>query len=257
MHWLQTRSASIPTPPDRAPARPFYRRVGWFPYPATPGPRPTPRIASRATLLLGAVTLTLATACAGSSMGAKAPAKVIVPRGGPPAGWSATPTPIRTPTTATATPASTVPAAGVTPPAGGLCPTSQLAVRSAGGEGAAGSTYENLVLTNIGTTSCAVRGFPGVSYLDAAGRQVGAAAVRSGPAGSTVRLAPGALATATLRTVHPGIQEGCTEPGQSTPVAALRIFPPANTTALRLTLPGVSACSSPTVQQLSVAAFTR
>ncbi|WP_232291836.1 DUF4232 domain-containing protein [Frankia sp. QA3] len=192
---------------------------------------------------------------------------MTAPLGGPPAAWPTGPT---TPTTAdaggaraagagTATGASGAgaPAGGVTAPAGGLCPTARLALRSTDAQGTAGSTYENLVLTNTGTKPCVVRGFPGVSYLDAAGRQVGVAAARSGPAGSAVRLAPGASAKATLRTVHPGIQKGCDEPEQSTPVAALRVFPPANTTALRLALSDVSACSSPTVQQLSVTTFTR
>jgi hypothetical protein len=113
------------------------------------------------------------------------------------------------------------------------------------------------VLTNTGRTSCVLRGFPGVSYVDAAGRQVGAAADRTGPAGVPMRLDPGAAATAMLRTVHPGIQEGCDQPGQTTPVAALRVYPPANTTALRLPSSGVSACSNPAVHQLSVSTLTR
>ncbi|KJE23881.1 Protein of unknown function (DUF4232) [Frankia torreyi] len=288
MHRLQTRSVPIPVRPDRAPALPADRMASRPPRPGEPGSRPTPAPASRAALLVAAVTLLLAAGCAGSSAGGKAPATVTAPRGGPPAGWSpalttpalTTPAPtMPAPTTpgtrgpaaqtaaelgaagttgaGAAASASRTPAGSVTAPAGGLCPTARLAVRSADGEGAAGSTYEHLVLTNAGTTSCVLRGFPGVSYLDAAGRQVGAAAVRSGPAGQVVRLAPGASARATLRTVHPGIQEGCDEPAQRTPVAALRIFPPANTTALRLALSDVSACSSPAVQQLSVTAFTR
>ncbi|WP_083867033.1 DUF4232 domain-containing protein [Frankia sp. ACN10a] len=242
------------------------------PRPVGAGSRPAPTPASRAALLVAAATLLLAAGCAASSAGGKAPATVTAPRGGPPAGWSAAPTTLAPTTLAPTTLASTAPALAtpgtaastpsvpgrtVTAPAGGLCPTARLAVRSADGEGAAGSTYEHLVLTNTGTTSCVLRGFPGVSYLDAAGRQVGAAAVRSGPAGQAVRLAPGASASATLRTVHPGIQVGCEEPAQSTPVASLRVFPPANTTALRLALSDVSACSSPAVQQLSVTAFTR
>lgn len=243
-------------------------------------PRPTSRVAR----LLGVMTLTLAAGCAGTSAAGEAPTTVIAPRGGPPGGsstGSAAPGAPAAPGThgpgtggpgmpgsvhAAATdvggakaagaagPAPQRPIAGVTAPA--QCATARLTVRSDGGQGAAGSTYENLVLTNIGTTSCTLRGFPGVSYLDAASRQVGAAAVRSGPAGSEIRLAPGASASATLRTVHPGIQVGCDQPEQSTPVAALRIFPPANTTALRLPLSAGTACSSPTVQQLSVTAFS-
>jgi hypothetical protein len=153
--------------------------------------------------------------------------------------------------------ATSAAAAGPIAPAGGLCPTSRLSVRSAGGEGAAGSTYETLLLTNTGSVTCLLRGFPGISYVDAAGQQVGAPAVRSGQPGPAVRLAPGAAATATLRTVHPGIQEGCEQTSQTAPVSALRVYPPANSTALRLPLTGVTACTDPAVQQLSVTTLTR
>ncbi|SNQ48102.1 conserved hypothetical protein [Frankia canadensis] len=175
-----------------------------------------------------------------------------------PTAASAAAAPGVTPSAPAAAPAAPTPSeAGAVAPDGGLCPTSRLTVRSADAEGAAGSTYEKLVLTNTGSATCLLRGFPGVSYVDAAGRQVGAPAVRTGPAGASARLAPGASATATLRTVHPGLQEGCEQTSQTTPVAALRIYPPANTTALRLPLSGVSACVNPAVQQLSVTTLTR
>ncbi|MCK9897604.1 DUF4232 domain-containing protein [Frankia sp. AgB32] len=228
--------------------------------------------------LLVAAVLAAAGGAAGCSSGGSA-STVTAPEGGPPAGWvspaptgspsAVSPVPARPtpPTGPSATPgrvspstaapsAGGVAAAGVTAPAGGLCPTSRLSVRSADGEGAAGSTYEKLVLTNTGSTSCLLRGFPGVSYVDEAGRQVGAAATRTGATGAAVRLAPGGSATATLRTVHPGIQQGCEQPDQTAPVAALRIYPPANTAALRLPLSGVTACTDPAVTQLSVTAFT-
>ncbi|WP_462183663.1 DUF4232 domain-containing protein [Frankia sp. AgKG'84/4] len=203
---------------------------------------------------------------------------MTAPEGGPPAGW-VSPVPTGSPSAPSPAPAGSTPpggpsatpgrvspstpapsaggaGAGVTAPAGGLCPTSHLSVRSADGEGAAGSTYEKLVLTNTGVTSCLLRGFPGVSYVDEAGRQVGAPATRTGAAGAAVRLAPGASATATLRTVHPGIQQGCEQASQTAPVVALRIYPPANTTPLRLPLSGVTACTGPAVTQLSVTTFT-
>ncbi|WP_462167115.1 DUF4232 domain-containing protein [Frankia sp. AiPs1] len=124
-------------------------------------------------------------------------------------------------------------------------------------EGAAGSTYERLVLTNTSRVTCTLLGFPGVSYLNSAGHQVGAAATRTGPAAAPLTLAPGGTASATLRIVHPGIQEGCDQPGQTTVVTALRVYPPGSRTALRRTLSDETACTSASVQQLSVTALTR
>lgn len=112
------------------------------------------------------------------------------------------------------------------------------------------------MLTNTGAVTCLLRGFPGVSYLNAAGAQVGAAATHTGAAATTIALAPGTSVSATLRIVHPGIQEGCLESGQIAAVTALRVYPPGSRTALRQPLTDASACTSASVQQLSVTAVT-
>ncbi|WP_462188258.1 DUF4232 domain-containing protein [Frankia sp. CcWB2] len=141
-------------------------------------------------------------------------------------------------------------------PVAARCRTAQLALSSIDRQGTAGSDYERLVLTNIGHSPCVVRGFPGVSFVDAAGRQVGAAAEHTGPVGAPVRLVPGGAATAVLRILHLGVAEGCTPPSGTAPVAVLRVYPPGNTEALRLTGPDTRACRDPAVRQLTVAAFT-
>ena len=84
------------------------------------------------------------------------------------------------------------------------CTVSHLSLRLGTAGHAAGSTYRPIIFTNKGTTSCTLRGYPGVSYVaPSTGAQVGAAATRS--AGVTVRtvtLAPGGRASALLQLVN-------------------------------------------------------
>lgn len=91
----------------------------------------------------------------------------------------------------------------------------------------AGQVYTPLVLRNTGATTCTVRGFPGVSLLDADGVQLGEPATREGPEGDTVTLAPGEAASATLHTANEGLGETCTPPS-----SAMLVFPPDQTEAL-------------------------
>ncbi|HEX3713570.1 MAG TPA: DUF4232 domain-containing protein [Trebonia sp.] len=81
------------------------------------------------------------------------------------------------------------------------CATRYLQVKPGVAQGAAGSVYQVIDFTNIGTTACTLYGYPGVSL--AAGTpvtQVGLAAKRSTIAGpAVVTLAPGATGNALLR----------------------------------------------------------
>jgi hypothetical protein len=139
-----------------------------------------------------------------------------------------------------------------------VCRTGNLRASIGNGEGAAGHTYETIRLTNSGKTSCAIRGFPGVSYVGARGRQLGAAADRTGGAGRRIVLRPGEYAASTLAIVHPGIQAGCDKPAQIVPAAYLRVYPPANRQALFLrTAKGEDACANPAVHQLTVTVLTK
>jgi len=71
-------------------------------------------------------------------------------------------------------------------------------------QGAAGSTFQVIVFTNISNVTCTLYGYPGVSL--AGGKpvtQIGLAAVESKvTARVLVTLAPGAVANALLRIVH-------------------------------------------------------
>ena len=95
--------------------------------------------------------------------------------------------------TATAAPAtSTAPTSTPVPVDPANCATSELKGSLGPAEGAAGSVVQTLLLTNTGTRTCELRGFPGVSYVAGDdGHQVGPAAAMDDARGGEVRLAPG------------------------------------------------------------------
>jgi hypothetical protein len=110
-----------------------------------------------------------------------------------------------------------------------------------------------LQFTNVGSASCTLFGYPGVSWVAGAdGHQVGAAATRqadnSGSAEKTVTLAPGALASAPIDIVDAAV----ITPSQCkpVPVRGLRVYPPGEKAALFLSMPttsgGYGECSLPT-----------
>jgi hypothetical protein len=108
-------------------------------------------------------------------------------------------------------------------------------------------------LRNVGSSACALYGYPGVSWVAGAdGHQVGAAATRqpdpTGGAEGAVTLAPGALASAPLDIVDAAAipQSAC----KPVPVRGLRVYPPGNTAAMFIPLAtaagGYGECSVPT-----------
>lgn len=104
-------------------------------------------------------------------------------------------------------------------------------------ESGAGQRYTVLVLANAGTTTCDLRGFPGVSLVDASGTQLGAPATREGAEGSKVSLPPGGRASATLHTSAPGMGATCTPTS-----TRIRVFPPDDTSSLEFAAQ-YSACA--------------
>jgi Protein of unknown function (DUF4232) len=176
------------------------------------------------------------------------------------AACSSTPgTPSGAPPTATASastsasaPPPTTPTAAPTSSAGiANCATSELKGSLGPEEGAAGSTYAPLVLTNAGTRTCEVRGFPGVSYVAGAdGHQVGPAAAMNGPRGGEVVLKPGAAAAAQVQMVNVGnFDPAVCKP---TPVRGLRVYPPGDTASLYVEHAGIGCAGTPSGNQLSV-----
>jgi hypothetical protein len=107
------------------------------------------------------------------------------------------------------------------------CTTSGLVVwLNTEGDGAAGSSFYTLNFTNLSGHTCTLRGYPGVSATDLAGRQIGSPAGRDsgGGPGRLVTLRNGHAATATLRIV-----DALNFPNsrcQLTNAAGLRVYPP-------------------------------
>jgi hypothetical protein len=113
------------------------------------------------------------------------------------------------------------------------CLTSGLKLSIGDHGGTAGTNYEALVLTNIGTADCGLYGYPGVSFVDNSGSQVGLPATRDAGSPHLVVLRPGDPASALLGIPNAGI----VQPAQCQPATAtrIRVFPPGQTTALFLT----------------------
>jgi Domain of unknown function (DUF4232) len=169
---------------------------------------------------------------------------------------SATPSasPARTVTvTVTAGPAAASPATqspGSVPAGPPGCATSALTASLGAGNGAAGSTYYPIDFTNSSGSACTLYGFPGVSFVTAASKQVGAAATEDSTyPRQLVTLAPGASAHASLRVVDAGNYPSST--CKPVTVQRLRVFPPNQTTALYISL-AATACSNAAVQILTV-----
>ncbi|MEL4153473.1 DUF4232 domain-containing protein [Corynebacterium bovis] len=139
------------------------------------------------------------------------------------------------------------------PPLKDQCRTRDLTITATRPEGAAGSEEFSLMFTNNGRSSCSLRGYPGVSFVgNSNGTQLGAGASREAVSGSlpVVTLASGASATAAVRAGRAG-----TRPADScrpTPADGLRVYPPDETTAAYVDMPGLVACADSATELLSV-----
>ncbi|QLY29880.1 DUF4232 domain-containing protein [Nocardia huaxiensis] len=122
-----------------------------------------------------------------------------------------------------------------TTPAGvSACRTSQLTVALGPGGGAAGHTVFPIVFTNNGSGVCTITGYPGVSFTNGpAGDPIGAAATRDPGESATVRLDPGAQASASVSVVT-SVDVYPPEICGPTSAAGLRIYPPDNTESVFL-----------------------
>ena len=136
------------------------------------------------------------------------------------------------------------------------CVTSGLVVwLDTQGNGAAGSVYYSLELTNLSGHACTLLGYPGVSAVNLGGRQRGGAASRDNShKPHLVSLASGATAKVVLRIVEAGNFPIST----CRPViaAGLRVYPPNQTAAEVVPFP-FSACSRTGPVYLSVQAVRK
>src|ERR1700722_18697900 len=138
-------------------------------------------------------------------------------------------------------------------PAG--CLTSALRATLGAAQGTAGSAYQVIVLANISGKTCALYGYPGVSFVSAVGgSQIGKDAARDrATAPKVVTLAPGQRRRFALRVVDAGALPAAS----CDPVTAnwLKIFPPENTAALYVGYTA-HACASKTATILTTRAVT-
>ncbi|MFJ9339151.1 DUF4232 domain-containing protein [Streptomyces sp. NPDC101733] len=103
------------------------------------------------------------------------------------------------------------------------CALATLRVSAGAPDVGAGQLYVPLLFTNVGTRPCTLLGYPGVSVLDGAHRQIGTPADRDGQTAAPVSLAPGRSATATLHTTNGPIGGPCLPKG-----TFLKVYPPAS-----------------------------
>jgi hypothetical protein len=138
-------------------------------------------------------------------------------------------------------------------PAG--CLTSALRASLGTAQGTAGSAYQVIILANVSGKTCALYGYPGVSFVSGVGgSQIGKDAARDRTtAPKVVTLAPGHSGSFALRVV-----DAAALPAASCdPVTAnwLKIFPPENTAALYVGYTA-HACASKTASILTTRAVT-
>ncbi|MDE3203308.1 MAG: DUF4232 domain-containing protein [Acidobacteriota bacterium] len=134
-------------------------------------------------------------------------------------------------TTTLAAPSSTAaPTTTTTAPGPSICPTSALTGTLTSPNGAAGSVYYHLVLTNQSSTACLLQGYPGVSFVTGSqGQQVGAPAERAPGSAAQLVVAPGGTAYSVLQITEAGnYASSC----GITPTDGLRVYPPNQTAAL-------------------------
>ena len=112
----------------------------------------------------------------------------------------------------------------------GLCKTDQLQIAVSPEQGAAGTSYYNIVFTNKGQSECTLKGFPGVSLVkDNNGSQIGRSAKREeGTRHQPVVLQPGKQAVANLGITRAELHGDSCMPVQSD---GLRVYPPEETHA--------------------------
>lgn len=120
--------------------------------------------------------------------------------------------------------------------------------------GSAGHTYLDLVLTNHGA-ACTLQGWPGTSLVGSSGNQLGAAAtfVTSSPH-STVTLANGGTAKATIAIAQAGnYGSSCT----TAAAKGFRIYPPGQKAALFAdgSKFSLTACTQSSIKLLTVTAL--
>ena len=125
------------------------------------------------------------------------------------------------------------------------CQASQLYawVSPDSGNGAAGTIYYHLDLTNVSGSTCNLIGYPGVSAVNSAGKQLGATARRNAVAPARyINIAPNGTAHAILGYVDAQVGSGCPK----ATATFLKVYPP-NDTGSRLAWFPLQVCTNKAV----------
>lgn len=129
------------------------------------------------------------------------------------------------------------------------CATSALKVTLGPPNATAGTTFYPLKFVNKSKTTCTLRGYPGVSAVTSAGRQIGNSAKRIHASFRTVTLAPGKQQSASVGIIDTGnYRRSACKPVTA---AGLKVFPPNARTAVTVKK-RFSTCSSKTISTLEV-----
>jgi hypothetical protein len=144
--------------------------------------------------------------------------------------------------------------ASPTPGGPARCATKDLRVSLTGGEGAAGSTYFELTLTNTSGRPCRTGGFGGVSLVgDGNGTQIGAPADRTETDKvRAITLQPDGKATATLRETN--AENYSASRCRPVPAEGFRVYPP-NETHATYVAHGSTGCRNEKVHLLTLSPY--
>ena len=124
----------------------------------------------------------------------------------------------------------------------GFCKAADITLSLGRGDGAAGTVYRPLIMTNVSGRTCTIRGFPGISYVAGAdGHQVGKDAFRYGTKGDPIVLNKGESAAADIGFVN--VNNYDPADCQPTPVTGLRVYLPQDTESKFIEAPGAGCAS--------------
>jgi hypothetical protein len=155
-------------------------------------------------------------------------------------------------TTPATTPAATTQTTATTPAGPPVCRAATLALSYLGSQGAAGHGLLGFALKNTGATTCSTVGYPGILFLDKAGKPLATTPTRTtqdyfGPAPKVaLTVAPGA--TVSFRV---GVSHVPTGNATCTTADALQVIPPNDTSSLHISIPGGAyECGAATVSPM-------
>ncbi len=205
-----------------------------------------PLVAATAVVVLGSGVAALAVTERGSSRPANSPAAT---NSNSPTGvadlTSGAATPSQPAPTTSSSPATSPPTPSSSPDATDVCQTQNLKLSFASANGAGGTAYSAGYLTNVGTTTCTMFGYPGVAGLDASGNIVQHPANRNpdlppnepSQTPELVTLPPGARALFGLTSVDTTPNPDCST---TFPITQMQVYPPNQTTPIRVASDGIS-----------------